>query len=144
MLRPIAIHGKGMPGPCAVRGCPGDAHQGKPYCLRHLPQMPYALRVVLELEEREREVELVRARGPAAVNVQGSRARELLDLLETHGLRSPGELANIVDAETAIAASYLVALEAAGLVVVAVEGRVDLSAEERARREGAGVHRAAS
>jgi hypothetical protein len=124
--------------PCLEKtGCREAALDRSPWCERHARLHRYAARVSAELEERDRELELVRRHGHVAVAVRGSRARELCDLLEAWGPKTPSALAALAgDLELPIAASYLVALERGGVVVP--RGLcVDLSPVERVRREAA-------
>lgn len=102
---------------CQVLGCGRSTTEHKPFCIDHLERLPYVrdLRGTLHGRESE-ELEATRAKGWRAVDIGGSRAREILDQLAVKGAQSPRRLAITVEVRPAALESYVQALEAAGLV----------------------------
>lgn len=134
-LRLQDIQGARRTAQCREPGCTESGAGGKPVCLQHLGRMRYARRLELELAAREYELARVLQVGARAVDVRGTRALELLDLLETHVAHTAGALAIRMDVPTLALERYAEALQRAGLVVVDERGFLDLSPAERARRE---------
>lgn len=112
---------------CAVVGCPRPSSSQKGYCLEHLSELPYP--AALAVEEARREVEIEdAARGRwRRLDPAGSRCRQILALLESHGARSVGGLTHELDVayarhgSPAVSIVYMFcrALEAAGRVTLA-------------------------
>lgn len=69
---------------CSVPGCRERTHERKPYCLTHLDKMTHAAAILRELARREAEL-IAAARSWENVDLNGSRAQEILGLLRIRG-----------------------------------------------------------
>lgn len=98
--------------------CGARTNDGKPYCIAHLDLLPYPRAVRRSLEARQAEVARVREGGARAVELRGSRAREILALIDVHGAFTRHGLERAVELPSCAMESYLAAMEAAGLVRV--------------------------
>lgn len=125
----------GAPVRCLEPMCGDRATGGLPWCRAHRKGKGRAIRLAAELVARERELAAIAEQGPRAVDVHGSRARELLDLLEVRGPLGLWTLAQALDVSEEAALVYLTALEREKLVARADEGMMDLAPGERRARE---------
>lgn len=100
-----------------MAGCGRPTTERKPYCIEHLDRLPYVQDLQAELQMREAE-ELAAAgrKGWRAVEIDGSRAREIIDQLAVRGAQTPKRLAITVEIKPSSLENYLAALERAGLV----------------------------
>ena len=103
---------------CRVPGCGHATTERKPYCIDHIDRLPYVKELQAELAHRDAE-EMAAAssrRGWKAVELEGSRAREIVDQLAVKGAQTPKRLAITVEIRPNSLENYLSALERAGLV----------------------------
>jgi hypothetical protein len=101
---------------CTVDGCRRTTNDRKPFCLDHIDRMPYARQIASEIEARDREA-LAVGLGPCDhVDLAGSRAREIVDVLRCHRALSLERLAELVCLDHETFTAYARALERAGLV----------------------------
>jgi predicted transcriptional regulator len=92
---------------------------GKPHCIKHIDQSPHAKRVIEAKTKRSKELSTAtKPEGWRTIDVNGSRAREIIAKLKLMGAMSPSNLATQVELGKTTIEAYLVALEAAGLVKV--------------------------
>ena len=106
---------------CGVEGCPEMTTKKKPFCQVHIDKVTHGRTLSDELRQRKEEQARVLAAGDKGwkeVDTNGSRAQELINILEAQGSLTPEGLANklIVDMKTL--AGYIRALERIGRVRV--------------------------
>lgn len=103
--------------PCRAPGCSAPTSERKPYCSDHvLSHLPLAQKLHAEVEARELEEARVAREGRAAVDLEGSRAIELLELLEAEGAAELDELSKLCGLTTDALRAYVHALVRAGRV----------------------------
>jgi hypothetical protein len=109
--------GQSSHGDCRVKGCTTKTAENKPYCIDHIEQSPHAKRILDYLAEREVEEDrATRPSGWKRIDVNGSRAREIMEYLAIHGAQSPKRLALKVEIAPAALDAYITALEKAKAV----------------------------
>ena len=102
---------------CHVPGCSHPTTERKPYCIDHLERLPYVRELQEQLAQRDaEEVAATAKKGWKAVDIVGSRAREIVDQLSVKGAQTPKRLAITVEMRPSSLEAYLAALERAGLV----------------------------
>lgn len=107
------LHGRS----CGVENCGGTTTNGKPYCLEHMDLIKRADAIMEEVDARRREIESVLAAGPEGwrrVNVDGSIAREIVEVVNLFGAQTVPRLTKIVQLKRDIVAPYVKALVANG------------------------------
>ena len=104
-------------GECSVSGCKEPTTEYKPYCIEHIDRVPHASAISDYLKDREvEERRAARRNGWKHIDVNGSRAREIVNYLVVHGAQSPKRLAINIEIAPAALEAYLVAMERAKLV----------------------------
>jgi hypothetical protein len=107
--RPVPRH-------CEVPACGVATRAGKPYCSEHVDRHPYVSELLAQIAAREAEEAQVRARGAAAVDLDGLTATEVLTFLRVHGERSVPRLARDLNMDLRTVAHYVSALARRGEV----------------------------
>lgn len=105
---------------CGVETCTELTTNKKPFCQTHMDRLKHADSLSAEIARREVE-EQVAATGVDAwrsVDVAGSRAQEILGVLETQGSQTPERLATLSGIKARAIAAYVKALEQAGRVQI--------------------------
>lgn len=104
---------------CEAAGCQRRTRERKPFCLKHVSEMPYVRSVLDELARQAEEHRLVAALGPRAVDLDGETAQQVLGIVRDRAGRATAQRVAI-DAGLPVptAAAYLDALAAAGLIVL--------------------------
>ncbi|MGE0712346.1 MAG: hypothetical protein AB7N76_01640 [Planctomycetota bacterium] len=112
---------------CSHPGCERGTRHTKPYCTDHIHLLPYVTELLGDIDDRTRERERVRRRGPSAVDLGSGTTEEILTELRLHGCRSVGRLAKDLALDGRVVAAYVHALEDGGVV--------DVDRRRRRRRE---------
>jgi hypothetical protein len=99
---------------CEVCGQP--THEGKPFCVEHVEQHPYVSHLLVELAAQAAERAQVARQGPAAVDLDGTTARELMRLLFLYGPRTLQGLGRELQIPPSLVSTYARALAEAGRV----------------------------
>lgn len=98
---------------CGVENCGGVTTNGKPYCLEHMDLVKRADAIMEEVESRRREIQAVLDAGPEGwrrVDVNGSIAREIVEVVNLFGAQPVPKLTKIVQLKRDIVAPYVKAL----------------------------------
>ena len=103
---------------CKAPGCHATTREGKPYCPEHVEFHPYVQEILEILDRREEEEQLVRKRGPSAVDPEGLTAKELMLHLSLHGSRTVERLSREFQLDATVMGNYVRALRNRGLVVL--------------------------
>lgn len=115
--------------PCRIPGCTQKTTEGKPFCYDHLHYNRHAAEVLAEIKRREEELERAAKRGKQAVDLDGTRAQDILTALGVHHVLSPEKLWQVAfqdledemeEVVAELAQAYVEALVASGLVEVIV------------------------
>lgn len=111
---------------CLAAGCGKPTTERKPYCMAHLDHLPYVRELQAHLAGLEGEA-IVAAQSARKIDIDGLRARDIIEVLAHHGAMSPKRL-RIVLSDPSLSDSavhgYLVALERAGLLKVLTLGSI--------------------
>lgn len=109
--------------PCGKKGCANTATENKPFCIDHLEQFGHAAKLSSSLAERdEEELKAASRLGWKKIDVRGSRAQEIVEVLIASGAQTPKRLAIMVDIRPEALAGYLKALERAKILRVLTLG----------------------
>jgi DNA-binding transcriptional ArsR family regulator len=95
---------------CVV--CSSATTGRKPFCIDHLEELPYVAALREELAAREAK----------RLNLDGSRAQELIEMIALRGAVTPKRLALVVDLGEAELMRHIRALERAGFVTTITLG----------------------
>lgn len=107
--------------PCGVENCGAPTKNGKPYCLDHMDLVQRADAIMVEVEARRREVNAVLdagAEGWRRVDIDGSIAKEIVEVVKLFGAQPMPSLTKIVQLKRDIVAPYVKALVAHGRLQV--------------------------
>lgn len=102
---------------CGVEHCGALAHGGKPYCGDHMDLIPKADAIMVEVDARREEINAVLSAGPEGwkrVNVDGSIAREIVEVVKLFGAQPMPKLTKIVSLKRDIVVPYVKALVECG------------------------------
>ena len=102
---------------CGVENCGAITTKGKPYCVDHMELVQRADAIMGEVDARRREIEDVLGGGPEGwkkVNIDGSVAREIVEVVRMFGAQTMPKLTKIVQLKRDIVAPYVRALVACG------------------------------
>jgi hypothetical protein len=106
---------------CGVEGCGELTTKKKPFCQTHIEQVTHGRTLSEELKQRKEEQVRVLAKGKKGwkeVDLNGSRAQELLNVLEVQGALTPEGLASKLAIDVRVLAGYIHAFERVGRVRV--------------------------
>ncbi len=106
---------------CGVEHCGALAHGGKPYCGDHMDLIPKADAIMEEVDARRQEIDAVLSAGPEGwkrVNVDGSIAREIVEVVKLFGAQPMPKLTKIVSLKRDIVKPYVKALVECGRLKV--------------------------
>jgi hypothetical protein len=107
---------------CQAQGCT-KATTDKDFCIDHIEFSPHAKAVLAGLDRRaEEERKATSRRGWKFVDVNGSRAQEIVEHLQSVGAQTPRRLAFTVDLSPEALNAYLVALKKAKLIKMQTVG----------------------
>ena len=101
---------------CRYEGCAKATTGRKPYCIEHIEALEYVKRLLEEIKARSAEEEKARIEDWRAINIQGTRSREIVEALRAKGIVSIKRLALDVDLPVEILDIYLRALRRARCV----------------------------
>jgi len=104
---------KSISSPCQV--CKEPTSDGKPYCIKHIEQLPQSLAVQSKIEARDEELRVIAARGARAVDLEGVCAREVLAVL-AQGPQTVKKLTVALDMPPAVRDALVSALSRAGKI----------------------------
>ena len=99
--------------PCGVENCGALTTKGKPYCVDHMDLVQRADAIMGEVEARRNEIEFVLAGGPEGwkrVNVDGSIAREIGEVVRMFGPQTMPRLTKMVSLRRDVVSPYVRAL----------------------------------
>lgn len=113
---------------CEYPSCSQWTQGGKSYCTDHVTEHPYVKRVIGILNAREAEMDLVRRRGPSAVDVDGYIAKEISNYLLNVGHKSVARIARVLCHDKGILEMYVRAMAKAGIVTIGVTKRGGITA----------------
>jgi hypothetical protein len=102
---------------CGVHGCRTVPTGHKPYCIDHLDQLPYVQWLKSELARRDEDA--VKAARHRPIDPEGPLARDIRGQLALHGTMTFGRLSRELLVSMPEIASYVKALERAGVVETA-------------------------
>jgi hypothetical protein len=100
---------------CRKRGCTNATTEHKPFCSSHVDENDYAREIKEALANREMEERLANRRKPV-IDVDGSRAQEIVEYMRFVGVQTPKRLAVELDLSPTELEAYLSALERAQLL----------------------------
>lgn len=99
------------------RVCKTRTTEGKPYCIEHLDNLPYAAKLMAERQERDDE-EAVAMGSWRKVDTKSSRSQEILCQVAHGGAMTPARLAIKLEVQKKAMWGYCMALQNVGLVQI--------------------------
>lgn len=104
-------------GVCGVENCGGVTKNEKPYCREHMDLLQRADSIMNEVEARRAEVAAVLGAGSEGwkhVKVDGSIAREIIEVVKVFGAQTVPKLGKLVQLKRDILVPYVTALVRSG------------------------------
>ena len=103
---------------CQLKDCNSPTKHDKPFCRGHVENHDYVRDLLARIEHREAEESRVLRRGWKAVDIEGGVAQDTLQYLRIHGEQTVVRLAQNLNRNSKIQASYVEALFRAGFLKV--------------------------
>lgn len=101
---------------CQVHGCDERTREGKPYCTKHIGQIPYIRGILDRLQSQEIEQKRVKIEGYRAIDLGGLTIQEILHHLEQHGQITIERLSRHLQLESVLLRHYLTRLQLDGFI----------------------------